>query len=103
MHAPNVLEVECQVSNVIALFTLTCRRDGAQIVKAMTRQVLKRVGMPSSQNFRVKCFGFGLPKCGSMLTAASVALIKCNADPACLAPNDVTVVIAVLDVDDKIE
>jgi hypothetical protein len=31
------------------------------------------------------------------------ALIKCNADPACLAPNDVTVVIAVLDVDDKIE
>jgi hypothetical protein len=30
-------------------------------------------------------------------------LIKCNADPACLPPNDVTVVIAVLDVDDKFE
>jgi hypothetical protein len=31
------------------------------------------------------------------------ALIKCNADPACLPPNDVTVVIAVLDVDHEIE
>src|SRR5260370_12657227 len=27
------------------------------------------------------------------------ALIECDADPACLPPNDVTVVIAVLDVD----
>ena len=35
MHAPNVPEVECRVSNVIALFALNCRRDGAQIVKAM--------------------------------------------------------------------
>jgi len=30
-------------------------------------------------------------------------LIKCDADPACLPPDDVTVVIAALDVDDKIE
>jgi hypothetical protein len=30
-------------------------------------------------------------------------LVKCNADPACLPPHDVTVVIAVLDVDNKIE
>jgi hypothetical protein len=31
------------------------------------------------------------------------ALIKCNADPACLPPNDVTALIAALDIDDKIE
>ena len=31
------------------------------------------------------------------------ALIECNADPACLPPNDVTALIAVLDIDDKIE
>jgi hypothetical protein len=31
------------------------------------------------------------------------ALIECDADPACLPPNNVTAVIAVLDVDDKIE
>jgi hypothetical protein len=31
------------------------------------------------------------------------ALIECNTDPAALPPNDVTVVIAVLDADDKIE
>jgi hypothetical protein len=30
-------------------------------------------------------------------------LVKCNTDPPCLPPNDVTVVIAVLDVDNKIE
>jgi hypothetical protein len=30
-------------------------------------------------------------------------LIECNADPAALPPNDVTMVIAVLDVDNKIE
>lgn len=30
-------------------------------------------------------------------------LIECNADPAALPPNDVTMVIAVLDVDHKIE
>ena len=30
-------------------------------------------------------------------------LIKRNADSACLPPNDVTVLIAVLDIDDKIE
>ncbi len=29
--------------------------------------------------------------------------IKCNANSACLPPNDVTVLIAVLDIDDKIE
>ena len=31
------------------------------------------------------------------------ALIENDADPACLPPNNVTVVIAVLDVDDKFE
>ena len=31
------------------------------------------------------------------------ALIKCNADSACLPPNDVTALIAALDIDDKIE
>jgi hypothetical protein len=31
------------------------------------------------------------------------ALIECDADPACLPPNNVTVVIAALDVDNKIE
>lgn len=30
-------------------------------------------------------------------------LIKCNAYSACLPPNDVTVLTAVLDIDDKIE
>jgi hypothetical protein len=30
-------------------------------------------------------------------------LIKCNANSACLPPNDVTVLTAVLDIDDKIE
>ena len=30
-------------------------------------------------------------------------LIKCNADPACLPPNDVTVVIDILDFDQKFE
>jgi hypothetical protein len=31
------------------------------------------------------------------------ALIKCNADSACLPPNDVAALIAALDIDDKIE
>ena len=36
-------------------------------------------------------------------TSLMERLIKCDADPACLPPDDVTVVIAALDVDDKIE
>ena len=42
-------------------------------------------------------------KAAACEAALTKRLIKCNADPACLPPNDVTVVIAVLDVEHKIE